>query len=63
MESTNLRFYKSPSPEIYKKMKTERETLMKGSGDIKFHNTAAKYRRPEIDKVEMGKRDAKWALM
>ena len=63
MQSTNSRFYKSPSPDIYKKMKNERESLMNQSGEVTFPNTVAKQRRHELDTAEVSRRDAKWAEM
>jgi hypothetical protein len=63
METTNSRFYKSPSPDVYKKLKTERETLMNTNGEIKFNNTTGKMKRSELETAEISKRDAKWAQM
>ena len=63
METTNSRFYKSPSPDVYKKQKAERETLLNNNGEIKFNNTEAKMKRCELETAEISRRDAKWAQM
>jgi hypothetical protein len=49
METTNTRFFKSPPPEVYNKMKSERDSFINPMADSSFNNTSSTFRRTEID--------------